>query len=163
MSLLGQLFKKAIAVVAPPWWQITGDAESLFYLTKRSAALSKLNAAKASIKNTADLAAWYSKSGLKWKSERVDHVSLAWVAIAKGGGDCDDFMSITFEIMNKKFACRRVILQSKDGRGHAIVVIREGSTYTLMSNMTRKTGFTTIDAAAKDFYGTNNTKSIYYI
>ena len=162
MSLLGNLFKKAISVIAPPWWQVTGDVEAIFYLSRRSSAMSKLNAAKASITNTVDLAAWYAKSGLRWMSERVDHVSLAWVAIAKGGGDCDDFMSITYEIMSNKLSCRRVILQSTDGRGHAIVVIREGSTYTLMSNMSRKTGFATIDAAARDFYG-NKTKTIYYI
>lgn len=163
MGLLGNAFKKVISKVAPPWWQVTGNIESYLYMTKKRSAETTLANAKRQINSTADLAAWYGKSGLRYKSEKVDMVSLPWVAIAKGGGDCDDFMSLSFDILSsKRIWCKRVVLYANNGSGHAVVVAKEGSGYVLMSNMTRKTGFATIDAAARDFYGAN-TKTIIYI
>jgi hypothetical protein len=159
------MFKTILEYLIPVWYYASGSIQSIKYLHTRKKSIEILNNAKKNINSTRDLEDWYKNNNFKYSSDKVDLSSLPWVTISRLGGDCDDFMSLAYEILKDKKECYRALIYIK-GSGHAIVIIKEDDEFVLMSNMDRIKGFKTIDEAARYFYQhyyQQKTKTILYL
>jgi len=146
----------------PIWYKMSATLESLFLLKHKKKSLEILEEAKKTINSCKELEDWYLDNKFKYFSDKIDLSSLPWVVISRLGGDCDDFMSLSYEILKSKFECKQVLIYSKTKNAHAILVVKEGNLFTIMSNYTRIKGFKSLEEAAYYFY-TGSTKKILYL
>lgn len=155
---------KFLRTFIPIWYKVSASIESLFLLKYKEESMNILKEAKNFIINTRQLEEWYSKRDFRYISDKIDLSSLPWVVVHRLGGDCDDFMSLSYEILKSKYEeCYRILVYSKNKSGHAILVVKENdNTFTLMSNMERIKGFKTVEEAAKYTYK-EKTKNIIYL
>ncbi|MBD3261705.1 MAG: hypothetical protein GF334_08540 [Candidatus Altiarchaeales archaeon] len=147
------------------WAIVTGSLEAIFYLGDRKKAKRKLKDAQKSIQHTLDLEFWYKREGISaYKRDWLDRWSFPWVTIAKKKGDCEDFMLLAHSILKKNLECHQCLVYGKKGgkrSGHAVLLVKEGDRWALMSNYNRYIWFDTMDDAAKKFYGEDTAS--YYI
>lgn len=152
--------------LVPAWYGMTGGFESLSKLKYRKRAKKELKEAKERIKTTIDLAAWYKETGIYYKRDKLDCGSYPWVTVAKGCGDCEDFMLLSYAIMKDKAKCYKAFCYGRTDKGkiagHAILVVKENDEWVLMSNQYRRTGFTSRDDAAKHHFA-DKTISFYFM
>lgn len=159
-----------LEVGIPIWYKASAALEAIFYLKHRKKSLKIIEEAKKTINNTRDMEEWYLKNEYKYISDKVDLSSYPWVVVARKGGDCDDFMSLSLEILSSKCECIPTLVYAKDGRGHAILIVKQNGTsqYTALSNQERFTEkyggikyFNSIEDAANYTYGDQTRNFIY--
>lgn len=158
------MYNKFLEIFIPIWYKVLATIESIFYLNHRKESIKILKEAKKTVNSPRDLDEWYQKNKFKYFSDKIDSSSLPWVVIHRKGGDCDDFMSLGYEILKDKFECKKVLVYSKDKNAHAILIVKEkdSNTYTIMSNYSRIKDFTSLEQAANYFY-TGRIKRILYL
>jgi hypothetical protein len=98
-------------------------------------------------------------AGFHWHAEVLDFTSYPWVTIARKRGDCDDFMLLWESIYKDKGVTWRVIVGSKSGSGHAMLLYYDSALNRLylLSNVGvfREGYLNDWETMVKAFYGDN--------
>lgn len=147
------------------WYFVSASIESILYLKYRKRAKGFISYVKKDINDTRQLEEWYEKNKFSYIADKIDIRSFPWVVVSKLGGDCEDFMSLSYEILKSKYKeCYRVLIYSTyKGIAHAVLIVKEkDNSYTIMSNGIRIKNFKSIEVAVKHFYN-NDTKKVIYL
>lgn len=150
-------------MVVPAWNFVLSNIEAVFYLRKRSAAKIKLTGLMNTITSITGLARWYEGVNFIWRADLpiLDFSSKPWVSVARNKGDCDDMMMVARAILATKCdECRRAYLYATDGRSHAILCLRKGTLWYVMSNQRDIGAFRTLREATDYLYG-SKTKYVF--
>ncbi len=137
------------------------------YFFKRRKAIRELRRMREEFRGGDELSAWYKERKFQWKQDpwggKLDYSSVPWVSVVLNYGDCDDMMRIAEYVVKHRYTeSWRAYVSHKDGRWHAVYILRRGGEFWLASNQEFWGPYKTRDDAAKRFYLPENTEHIFY-
>lgn len=139
-----------------------GGCEALMHLDDLSEGRQRIADVRATVDATGEWpkVAWWSYredplGGL------LDFASRPWVSAARGSGDCEDAMLLAEGILSGHDTRRAYV--SRGGRGHSLLLWRNGSYWYIIDNMVcLPIAYDTPEEAGRDYYGDQTEVVIIY-